>query len=274
MTEPAQRRHCRVALNLYIVVAMFNAFELETEDVSALRKRLVVAFGAAALTLGAVGVGVFAIASRPVTAVKEKQVDVSFRPPPPPPEPVKVEPPPPPPPPKPKAPPPPVVVEAAAPAPMVAPKEIPKEKPVEADTAVKAIEVAVGGTGDGKMDAAPVAEAPREADESAAPVVASAGVSGPVNLPEDAEPPVPNEENAQPEYPESARTTGQEAKVVLKIVVESDGTVGRVTVLKGEEPFVSAALAVVRTWTYEPATLEGNPISVFKIVNITFALRE
>ena len=255
---------------------MFQGFEVAQADVGALRKRLVVEFVAAALTLGGFGVVVAAIANRPASAVKEKQVDVSFRPPPPPPEPVKVEPPPPP---KPKVkppPPPPVAVEAPPPAPaaMVAPKEVPKEKPKESDTAVQAIAVAVGGTGDGKLDAAPVAPAPRDEDESAAPVIASAQTKGPVNLPEDADPPVPNEENAQPEYPESARTTGQEAKVVLKIVVESDGKVGRIQVLKGEEPFVSAALAVVRTWTYEPATLEGTPITVFKIVNITFSLRE
>ncbi|MFT3712732.1 MAG: TonB family protein [Archangium sp.] len=254
---------------------MFDAFELQPADVGALRKRMVVSLVFAALTLGAMGAGAAALAARPAVATKEKQVDVSFRPPPPPPEPVKVEPPPPP---KPKAkpPPPPVVVEVApppAPAAMVAPKEIPKEKPKESDTAVQAIAVAVGGTGNGKMDEAPAA--PRDDDESEAPVIAAVGKpSGPVNLPEDAEPPVPNEENAQPEYPESARTTGQEAKVVLKIVVEADGRVGRIQVLKGEEPFVSAALSVVRTWTYEPATLEGAPITVFKIVNITFSLRE
>lgn len=256
---------------------MFDAFELQTEDVGALRRRMTVALVAAAFTLGGLALGVMAIANRPVSVTKEKQVDVAFRPPPPPPpEPVKVEPPPPP---KPPPPPPkPVVVEATpppAPAAMVAPKEVPKEKAPEADTAVKAIEVAVGGTGTGKMDVpAVVAEAPHEDDESAAPVVASKGASGPVNLPEDADPPVPSEDNAAPEYPESARATGQEAKVVLKVVIEANGHVGRVQVLKGEEPFVSAALAVVRTWTYEPATLDDQPIAVFKILNITFSLRE
>lgn len=260
---------------------MFAAFEFQP-DVSATRKRLTVAFVAASFALGAFVVSVAAIASsRPLQELAPKQVDVSFRPPPPPPEPVKVEPPPPPPPPKlaqPKPPPPPAVVAeaptpraAAAPAAaaMVAPKEVPKQAAPESDTAVIAIAVAVGGTGDGSGSAV----GSNDGEESAAPVVAKAGTSGPVNLPEDAEPPEPSEGNAQPEYPESARTTGQEAKVVLKIVVELDGHVGRVQVLKGEEPFVSAALAVVKTWKYEPATLEGAPLAVFKIVNITFSLR-
>ncbi|MDP1823748.1 MAG: energy transducer TonB [Archangium sp.] len=261
---------------------MFDAFELQP-DVSAIRKRVTVAFVAASFVLGGFVVLVAVVASsRPLEEVKPKQVDVSFRPPPPPPEPVKIEQQPPPPPKlnKPKPPPPPVLVAEALPPPqaapapaaaaMVAPKEVPKEAAPESDTAVAAIAVAVGGTGDGSGTALGT----NDADESAAPVVASAGSSGPVNLPEDAEPPEPSENNAQPEYPESARTTGQEAKVVLKVVVETDGSVGRVQVLKGEEPFVSAALAVVKTWKYEPATLEGVPLAVFKIVNVTFSLRE
>ncbi len=258
---------------------MFDAFELQP-DVAATRRRFVVALVAAAVTLAGLGAVVGFIASRPQVVTREKQVDVSFRPPPPPPEPVKVEPPPPvarprpPPAPKPavvveQAPPAPVAVAAAAP--MVAPKEVPKQAAPEASVAVAAIETAVGGAGDGSGSAVGAAV---DEDDSPAPVIAKAGSSGPVNLPEDAEPPEPSEDNAQPEYPEAARTTGQEARVVLKIVVERDGHVGRVQVLKGEEPFVTAALSVVKTWKYEPASMDGEPLAVFKIVNITFSLRE
>lgn len=258
---------------------MFTAFELQP-DVSILRKRMTVALVAASVVLGG-GVTLASVlaSSRGPGELKPKQVDVSFRPPPPPPEPAKIEQQPPPPKlVKPKLAPPPTVVAEVAPvvraapaaAPMAAPREVPKEAAPESDTAVAAIAVAVGGTGDGSGTSL----GSNDADESAAPVVASAGTSGPVNLPEDAEPPEPSESNTQPEYPESARTTGQEARVVLKLVVELDGSVGRVQVLKGEEPFVSAALAVVKTWKYEPATLEGAPLAVFKIVNITFSLRD
>jgi hypothetical protein len=45
-------------------------------------------------------------------------------------------------------------------------------------------------------------------------------------------------------------------------------------VLKGEEPFTSAAIAAVKQWKYEPARLEGQPIVVFKIVDLKFRLRE
>ena len=60
----------------------------------------------------------------------------------------------------------------------------------------------------------------------------------------------------------------------MTIVVEKDGSVGRVQVLKGAEPFVGAAVAAVKQWRYEPALLEGQAIAVFKIVNLTFQLKE
>lgn len=263
---------------------MFDAFELQP-DLHATRKRLVVSLVGAALVLTAVGAGVAAIAARTPALDIKKNVDVSFRPPPPPPEPVVLDTPPPPPPPKakPKPPPMPVIVEAPPPvaapaaapaaAPLAAPKAIPTKSAPESDTAVTAVTTAVGAQGDGTGTAVGTAGGHGD-EESAAPVIAKAGSTGPVNLPEDAEPPEPNEDNAQPEYPESARTTGQESKVVLKVVIERDGRVGRIQILKGEEPFTSAALAAVRTWKYEPATLDGVPLAVFKIVNLTFSLRE
>lgn len=248
---------------------MFDAFEVEQNPEHV--KRLTGATMAALAVLGASLVAIVAFGNSHANAAAEKKVDVSFRPPPPPPE--RAEPPPPPPPPpRPK----PKVVAEAAPAPgpaaMVAPTEVPKAPPPESDKVVEAIQVAVGGKGDGK---APAVEAPApDADESEAPVVASAATHGPVNLPEDADPPEPDEGNLQPDYPESARATGQEARVVLKIVVELDGHVGRIQVLKGEEPFTSVAIAAVKQWKYEPAKLEGQPIVVFKIVDLKFRIRE
>jgi len=159
-------------------------------------------------------------------------------------------------------------VPQPAAAPMLAPKVIPKERPPESDQAVAAVTVAVGGTGDGRGAAVGGEEA-----DSAAPVVAIAGSSGPINLPEDAEPAEPSDDNVMPQYPEVARTTGQEAVVILKIVITKEGRVGKVQVMKGDEPFLSAALTAVRSWTYTPATLDGQAISIFKILKIPFRLR-
>jgi periplasmic protein TonB len=245
---------------------MFDAWEHQSD--AARVKRFTGATAAAVVVMSAILAGLLVMASRPAEAARAKKVDVSFRPPPPPPEPAKIERPPPP---KPK--PAPKVADAPAPAPapapMVAPKEIPKEAVPEVDAAhaVAAKDVAVGGTGDGTRGGS------SDGDESAAPVVANAGRRGPVNLPEDADPPEPDENNEQPEYPEAARSMGHEARVVLKIVVEANGHVGRIDVLKGEEPFTSVAVSTVKTWKYEPARLDGAPISVFKIVDLKFRLR-
>jgi periplasmic protein TonB len=60
--------------------------------------------------------------------------------------------------------------------------------------------------------------------------------------------------------------------VVLKIVVQADGTVGKVEVVRGEEPFLSAAIAAVKAWTYEPAKYQGKPIAVYRIIQMPFRL--
>lgn len=250
---------------------MFDAWELKSDAARA--KRFTGATVAAGVVIAAIASGLLVMASRPARAsARTKKVDVSFRPPPPPPppKPVKLERPPPP---KPKPPAKIREVAAPSPAPMLAPKEIPKEAAPEADAdhAVAAKDVAVFGTGDGSRGQ-PEGDG-EESDGSSAPVIASAGHRGPVNLPEDAEPPEPDENNEQPEYPESARASGHEARVVLKIVVEATGLVGRIDVLKGEEPFTSVALSTVKIWKYEPARLDGAPISVFKIVDLKFRLR-
>lgn len=243
---------------------MFEAFE-QPVDHQALR-RTTASVGAALAAYAIIGLTISYIAARAALAPpKPKVVEVTFRKPPP----VVEAPPPPPPPPPPVArpkPPPTSAPAAAAPAPMVAPKELPLEKPPEADAtaSVAAIAVAVGGTGDGRS-----AQAADDPDE---PAVAAA-TSGPINLPEDAEPPVPDESNALPEFPEAARTAGKEGVVVLKVVIQLDGTVGKIQVMKGEEPFVAAAIAAVKQWRYEPARVDDEPTAVFRIVKIPFQLK-
>jgi protein TonB len=186
----------------------------------------------------------------------------------------KAEPPPPPPPPKPKAAPPKPKVEAApvvaAPAALVAPKEVPLEKPPEADAAhaVAAAPMAVGGIG------RPVAGAVI-AGPGAGEVTTTLGTTRapPINLPENATPPQPLASNLMPEYPPEARTQGREGLVILKGVVEVDGRVTHLQVMKGEEPFASAALQAVRTWRFEPALVAGPRAAVYRIFKVPFRLR-
>jgi periplasmic protein TonB len=80
------------------------------------------------------------------------------------------------------------------------------------------------------------------------------------------------EANALPVYPESARKKGVEAVVILKIVISPAGTVSSVKVVKGDEPFVTAAVEAVKTWRYTPARLDGKPAAMSRLVKIPFRI--
>src|SRR5208282_2802515 len=51
-------------------------------------------------------------------------------------------------------------------------------------------------------------------------------------------------------YPPAAHG---DAAVVLDLVIEKDGHTSDVIVVDGDEPFVSAAVAAARAWTFTPA---------------------
>jgi protein TonB len=240
---------------------MFEAFESASDGRAA--RRFALSATASVGVYALIALGALWAGQRVKTVIEEKKTEVVFRPPPPPPPPVvKPAPEPPRPLPRPKAQPKPQQV-AAAPAPLTAPKEVPLEKPPEADlaNAVAAAPIAVGGTG----RLVPGASASADATPGAR--------ARPVNLPENAQPPRELSSNASPEFPADARRRGQEGMVILKIVVDADGRVSAVKVMRGDEPFVAEAVRAVKRWRYEPARLDGQAISVFRIVKIPFRLK-
>jgi protein TonB len=224
--------------------------------------------GASSAIYLAIGVAAFTIGKATEKVIREKKVDLKFV------EKVILEPPPPPPPVevKPAAPPPaaaPVVRpdqkirkldKPPPPKEMIAPKEMPQEAAPEADPS---LDKGVAVYGEGKGD-------PAGLEGGTAGGVA--GGSGAIALPEDANPPMPSESNRVPPYPQEARAAGRTGTVVLKIVIRADGAVIDVQVMRGEEPFVSAAVAAVKTWKYEPARYKGQPITVYRIIQIPFKL--
>jgi protein TonB len=150
------------------------------------------------------------------------------------------------------------------PKPMVAPRRMPKEPPPEARPEEDK-GIAVQGEAD-KQDPAGL-----EGGTTEGGVVG--GVAGaPIELPDDAIPPRPKSSNVIPPYPQEARADGRTGVVVLEIVILADGSVDRVKVVRGDEPFASAAVDAVKTWKYEPARFKGQPISVFKTFSVTFKL--
>jgi periplasmic protein TonB len=225
---------------------------------------------------GSVIAAIVLFAGSPVVRVAQKIVDVTFV------EKIaKPEPPPPPaPPPKPVEKPQPPPAAAAPvipphqtvrrlekpppPKPMVAPRRMPKEPPPEAKPEEDK-GIAVQGEGD-KQDPAGL-----EGGTTQGGVVGGVA-GGAIELPDDAIPPRPKSSNVIPPYPQEARADGRTGVVVLEIVILADGSVDHVRVVRGDEPFASAAVDAVKTWKYEPARFKGQPISVYKTFSVTFKL--
>jgi TonB family protein len=76
-----------------------------------------------------------------------------------------------------------------------------------------------------------------------------------------------------PEYPPEAQAQGLRGIVILELVIDTDGKVGSVEVVRSVAPFDDAAVSAVRQWEYEVTKLDGKPVRVRMTVPISFALR-
>ncbi len=78
-----------------------------------------------------------------------------------------------------------------------------------------------------------------------------------------------------PNYPQRARSLGQQGTVVLHAQVMPSGYSGQLSIVvsSGHELLDRAALAAVRKWQFVPAYAEGNPIAHWVSVPVRFALQ-
>jgi len=76
------------------------------------------------------------------------------------------------------------------------------------------------------------------------------------------------------DYTEAARQRALTGEVVLEIVVQRDGSVGNVTLLRGlGSGLDDRAMAAVRQWRFSPAQRLGVPVDVIVEVGVEFRLR-
>jgi TonB family protein len=76
-----------------------------------------------------------------------------------------------------------------------------------------------------------------------------------------------------PLYTEDAFERGVEGRVVLKVIIRKDGSVGPIRVHESlESGLDSAAIEAVKKWSFEPATVDGEPINVLADVEVDFSL--
>jgi protein TonB len=78
----------------------------------------------------------------------------------------------------------------------------------------------------------------------------------------------------KPQYTELARRAGLEGVVILQAVIDKQGEVGDVEVLRGLPLGLSeSAVAAVERWRFEPATLRGQPVKVYLSLTVKFNLQ-
>lgn len=80
-------------------------------------------------------------------------------------------------------------------------------------------------------------------------------------------------EDTPPLYTEAAFERGIEGRVVLRVIIRKDGSVGAIRVHQSlDSELDRAAIDAVRTWKFEPATVDGDPINVLADVEVDFQL--
>jgi len=78
----------------------------------------------------------------------------------------------------------------------------------------------------------------------------------------------------RPHYPQQAKSSHEEGKVVLQALIGIDGRVHDLSVVEGPSPsLIGAAMWAVSQWEYKPYLLNGNPVEVDTTVNVIFNLR-
>ena len=76
-----------------------------------------------------------------------------------------------------------------------------------------------------------------------------------------------------PVYPEEARKERIQGMVVVKAVIDHEGKVVSTEVVESaREDLDAAAAEAIGAWTFEPATLKGEPVSVYYNLTVNFRL--
>ncbi|MCP4664381.1 MAG: energy transducer TonB [bacterium] len=77
----------------------------------------------------------------------------------------------------------------------------------------------------------------------------------------------------QPAYPATAVKARVQGTVIVESVIDTQGAVVGLTVLKSDrEDLAAAAVKAIRQWRFEPATVNGKPVDVYYNLTVNFRL--
>jgi protein TonB len=75
-----------------------------------------------------------------------------------------------------------------------------------------------------------------------------------------------------PQYPSIAKIARVQGAVDLDAWITKEGTIERLTVVRGNPMLINAAIEAVKQWRYKPFLLNGEPIEVETTVEVNFFL--
>jgi protein TonB len=156
-------------------------------------------------------------------------------------------------------------------APVDAPREVAPEAPVDVDGEEGAPGGVEGGVPGGVVggvvggllasDVPPPPPPPAPAPVERGPVRVGGAITTPALL-----------TRVEPDYPPLAVRAHVEGVVILEAVVDKQGRVEEVTVLRSPPLLDKAAIAAVRQWRYSPLLLNGQPERFVLTVTVSFSL--
>jgi periplasmic protein TonB len=168
----------------------------------------------------------------------------------------------------------------AKPEPKLEPKPVPKPRPKPAS---KPRAVREPAPPEAK---APPAPEPAPAISSAEPVQPASPPAGATAPPAPAvsAPPVKTSvyisaeyaaTNVKPAYPAMSKRYGEQGTVVLRVLVNADGTAGQVEIRtsSGYPLLDESARTAVQRWRFRPATSDGKPVADWFLIPIPFKLQ-
>jgi protein TonB len=79
--------------------------------------------------------------------------------------------------------------------------------------------------------------------------------------------------DVRPVYPDIARLARVQGTVIMEAVLDTNGRVTQLRVLKSEPMLDQAALNAVRQWRYTPSIYGGHPVSVLMTITVRFTLQ-
>jgi TonB family protein len=78
--------------------------------------------------------------------------------------------------------------------------------------------------------------------------------------------------SVSPAYPAFARSIGLQGDITIDALIDATGKVTTMKLLSGPVPLQQAAMDALRQWNYEPARLDGQPVSTHLSVTVKFRL--